>query len=65
LTDGGRIISPYKFDKEETFLDDIKNYNTSADFGKKENYYRKSFIRGDSIPKIKLKTFTGTAQLIR
>lgn len=65
MADGGRITSPFKFDKEETFLDDIKNYNTSADFGKKDDYYRKSFIRGDSIPKITIKTVTGTAQLTR
>jgi len=65
MADGGRIISPFKFDKEETFLDDIKNYNTSSDFGKKDEYNRKSFIRGDSNPKITLKTVTGTARLTR
>jgi hypothetical protein len=65
MADGGRIISPFKFDNEETFLDDIKNYNTSSDFGKKDDYYRKSFIRGDSNPKITLKTITGTAKLIK
>jgi hypothetical protein len=63
MADGGRIISPFKFDKEETFLDDIKNYNTSSDFGKKAEYYRKSFIMGDSKPKVTLKTVTGTAKL--
>jgi len=65
MADGGRIISPFKFDKEETFLDDIKNYNTSSDFGKKDEYNRKSFIRGDSNTKITLKTVTGIAQLIK
>jgi hypothetical protein len=65
MADEGRIISPFKFDKEETFLDDIKNYNTSSDFGKKDDYNRKSFIRGDNKPKITLKTVTGTAQLTR
>ena len=63
--DEGKIISPFKFDKEETFLDDIKNYRDSSDFGKKSEYRRKSFIRGDSKPKITLKTVTGTAQLIK
>jgi hypothetical protein len=61
----GRIISPIKFDKEETFLDDIKSYRDSSDFGKKSEYKRKSFIRGDSNPKITLKTATGIAQLIK
>jgi len=65
MTDGGRITSPFKFDKEETFLDDIKNYNTSSDFGKKDEYNRKSFTRGDSNPKITLRTVTGIAQLIK
>ncbi len=65
MADEGRIISPFKFDIEETFLDDIKNYNSSSDFGKKDDYYSKSFIRGDSIPKITLKTVTGTAKLTR
>ncbi|HUX94615.1 MAG TPA: hypothetical protein VMV47_02690 [Bacteroidales bacterium] len=65
MEDGGRINSPFKFDKVETFLDDIKNYNTSSDFGKKDDYYRKSFIRGDSTPKITLKTVTGIAKLTK
>ena len=65
MADEGRIISPFKFDIEETFLDDIKNYNTSSDFGKKDDYFRKSFIRGDSNPKITLKTVTGTAKLTK
>lgn len=63
--DKGSIISPYKFDKEETFSDDIKRYRDDSDFGKKSDYYRKSFIRGDSKPKITIKTVTGTAQLTR
>ncbi len=65
MVDEGRIISPFKFDREETFLDDIKSYRNSSDFGKKSDYSRKSFIRGDSKPKIILKTITGTAQLIK
>jgi DUF4097 and DUF4098 domain-containing protein YvlB len=61
----GSIICPYKFDNEETFSDDIERYGAASDFGKKGDYYRKSFIRGDSKPKITIKTVTGTAQLIR
>ena len=63
--DEGKIISPFKFDKEEAFLDDIKNYRDSSDFGKKSEYLRKSFIRGDSKPKITIKTVKGTALLIK
>jgi len=65
MADEGRIISPFRFDKEETFLDDIKNYRDSSDFGKKSEYLRKSFIRGDSKPKITIKTVKGTALLIK
>ena len=65
MADEGRIISPFRFDKEETFLDDIKNYRDSSDFGKKSEYLRKSFIRGDSEPKITIKTVKGTALLIK
>ena len=65
MADRGRIISPFKFDKEEIFMDDIKNYRNSSDFGKKSEYKRNSFIRGNSKPKITLKTVTGIAQLIK
>jgi len=65
MADEGRIISPFKFDKEEIFMDDIKNYRNASDFGKKSEYKKNSFIRGDSIPKITLKTVTGIAQLIK
>jgi hypothetical protein len=65
MADEGRIISPFRFDKEEIFQDDIKRYRDSSDFGKKGNYNRKSYLRGDSKPKITLKTVTGTAQLTK
>ena len=65
MADKGRIISPFKFDREETFRDDIKSYRDSSDFGKKSDYSRKSFIRGNGQPKITLKTITGTAKLIK
>ena len=65
MADEGRIISPFKFDREERFPDDIKNYRNSSDFGKKSDYMRKCFTRGYSNPQITLKTVTGTAQLIK
>ena len=65
MADEGRIISPFKFDKEEVFMDDIKNYRNASDFGKKSEYKRNSFIRGDSKPKITLHTIKGIAQLTR
>lgn len=58
-------ISILKFDNEETFQDDIKNYLNSSDFGKKCDYSRKSFIRGEINPKITLRTVSGTAKLVR
>lgn len=65
MADKGRIISPFKFDREETFPDDIKSYRNSSDFGKKSDYMRKCFTRGYGSPQITLKTVTGTAQLIK
>jgi hypothetical protein len=65
MAEKGRIISPFKFEKEESFLDDIKSYRNSSDFGKKSEYKRNSFTRGNSKPKITLKTVTGIAQLIK
>lgn len=64
IADEGKIISPFKFDKEEIFLDDIKNYRNFSDFGKKSEYKRGSFKRGDNQTKITIKTVTGTAQLM-
>jgi hypothetical protein len=63
MAERGKIISPFRFDKEKIFQDDIKSYRDSSDFGKKSDYHMKSFIRGDSKPKIILKTVTGTVQL--
>jgi hypothetical protein len=63
MAERGKIISPFRFEKEKIFQDDIKSYRDSSDFGKKSDYRMKSFIRGDSKPKIILKTVTGTVQL--
>jgi hypothetical protein len=63
--DEGKIISPFKFDRTDTFLDDVKSYRNSSDFGKKSEYLRKSFIRGDNIPAITLKTVSGSIHLIK
>lgn len=65
MVDKGKIISPFKFDRTEIFLDDIKSYRDSSDFGRKSEYFRKSFTRGDNKPVITLKTVSGTAQLIK
>lgn len=51
--DRGRIVSPYKFDNETTF---VKGGNT---------YHRKSFTRDSDIPKITLRTASGTVKLVR
>jgi len=46
-------------------FNDIKSYRYSSDYGKKSDYFRKSFIRGDSKPVIALKTVSGTVQLVK
>lgn len=51
--DKGKIVSPYKFDKEEVV--DIN--------GKK--YDKKTFTLGSNSPKISLKTSSGTAKLVK
>lgn len=51
--DRGRIISPFDFDTETTF---VRNGHT---------YDRKSFVRGSETPKIRLSTASGTMRLRR
>ena len=47
----GRIVCPVKFDKEEEYRDND------------QTYLRKSFTQGKDVPKIYIKTGTGTARL--
>jgi len=49
----GEIISPIKFDKEEIFTKNGKEY------------YRKSFTKGNKTPEIKIETSTGKAELLK
>ena len=51
--DRGRIVSPYDFDSETTF---VKGGHT---------YDRKSFTRGSDTPRIALRTASGTVKLVR
>jgi DUF4097 and DUF4098 domain-containing protein YvlB len=51
--DKGRIISPIKFDKQEVVEIDGKDYD------------KKSFTKGSSTPVIKLKTSSGTIELVK
>jgi DUF4097 and DUF4098 domain-containing protein YvlB len=47
----GRIVCPVKFDKEEEYKQND------------QTYYRKSFTQGKDVPKVYVKTGTGTARL--
>ncbi len=47
----GRIVSPVKFDKEEEYKQND------------QTYLRKSFTQGKDVPKVYIKTGTGTARL--
>lgn len=47
----GRIVCPVKFDKEEEYRDND------------QTYLRKSFTQGKDVPKVYIKTGTGTAKL--
>ncbi|MDH5466918.1 MAG: DUF4097 domain-containing protein [Candidatus Aminicenantes bacterium] len=47
----GRIVCPVKFDKEEEYKDND------------QTYLRKSFTQGKDVPKVYVKTGTGTARL--
>jgi len=51
--DKGKIVSPIKFEKEEVFEKNGKDYD------------RKSFTKGSASPKVILKTSSGTVKLIK
>ncbi len=51
--DKGEIVSPIKFDKQEVIEMDGKKYD------------KKSFTKGSSSPVVKLKTSSGTVQLVK
>lgn len=59
----GRIASPYAFERQETYKDDLKYIRNENDFGKKVDYVLKEHVVGNSSPEILMKTFRGRAVL--
>jgi hypothetical protein len=62
--DKGRIVCPYRFDVEEVFKDEKRQYKTESDFGVLVDYNRKTLVRASRDPKITLKTITGIVKLV-
>lgn len=62
--DKGKIVCPYKFDTEQVFKSKKMIYKNEADFKELVDYKVCSFIRGDQIPKVLLKTVTGKVKVI-
>ena len=59
----GRIVSPYPFERQETYKDDLKYIRNENDYGKKVDYVLKEHVVGNSSPEISMKTFRGRAVL--
>lgn len=59
----GRIVSPYPFQRQETYKDDLKYIRNENDFGKKVDYVLKEHVVGNSSPEIFMKTIRGRAVL--
>jgi len=61
--DKGRIVSPYPFDRQGTYKDDLKHIRNENDVGKKVDYVIKEQVIGNSLPEIFMKTVRGSAVL--
>jgi len=61
--DKGRIVSPYPFERQTTYKDDLKIIRNQNDFGKKVDYLLKEQVIGNSVPEIVIKTVRGSAVL--
>jgi hypothetical protein len=59
----GRIVSPYRFEKQTTYRDDLKIIRDQKDEGKKVDYLLKEQVIGSSSPEILIKTIRGSAVL--
>ena len=59
----GRIVSPYRFEKQTTYKDDLKIIRNQNDEGKKVDYLLKEQVIGDSSPEIVIETIRGSAVL--
>lgn len=61
--DKGRIVSPYRFERQTTYKDDLKIIRNQNDAGKKVDYLLKEQVIGNSLPEILIKTVRGSAVL--
>jgi len=61
--DKGKIVSPYPFERQETYKDDLKHIRNQNDFGKKVDYLLKEQVIGNSLPEVVMKTVRGSAVL--
>ena len=59
----GRIVSPYRFERQTTYKDDLKIIRNQNDEGKKVDYLLKEQVIGNSLPEILIKTIRGSAVL--
>ncbi len=59
----GRIVSPYRFDRQTTYKDDLMIIRNQNDEGKKVDYLLKEQVIGNSLPEILIKTIRGSAVL--
>ena len=59
----GRIYSPYPFDTEDIYKDNLKQIRNQNDFGKKVDYLLKNQVIGSSSPEIQFKTSQGSIVL--
>jgi len=59
----GRIVSPYPFERQTTYKDDLKHIRNQNDVGKKVDYLLKEQVIGNSLPEIFMKTVRGSAVL--
>jgi hypothetical protein len=59
----GRIVSPYRFERQTTYKDDLKIIRNQNDEGKKVDYLLKEQVIGNSLPEILIRTIRGSAVL--
>lgn len=59
----GRIVSPYRFDRQTTYKDDLEIIRNQNDPGKKVAYLLKEHVIGNSSPEILIRTIRGSAVL--
>ena len=59
----GKIVSPFPFDEQTTYKDDLKIIQDKDDVGKRVDYLSKHQVIGNSSPEIVIRTIRGRAVL--